>query len=132
MKSQYSLEDRPEIIRLKTAWDMVLRRLAPEVQSAWMDRFLRPLVPQSLTNGRVTVAAPGRFVCDWIRERYVGTLEELLSDELGEIVTIEVLAGSREKAAAGTVAATVSTTAAAFVAETKFKPFDKYTFDSFV
>lgn len=132
MKSQYSLEDRPEIIRLKTAWDSVLRRLTPDVQPAWLDRYLRPLVPHAFTNSHVTLAAPGRFICDWVRARYQTTLEELLSDELGESVSVEILAGPREKMSSGPVAATASTAAPAFPSESKFKPYEKYTFDSFV
>src|SRR5580704_7445724 len=123
MKSQYSLEDRPEIIRLKTAWDLVLRRLAPDVQPAWLDRYLRPLVPHGYANGHVTLAAPGRFICDWVRARYQTTLEELLSDELGEIVSVEVLAGPREKMSTGPVAATASTPPPTFPSETKFRPY---------
>ena len=132
MKSQYSLEDRPEIIRLKTAWDLVLRRLAPDVQPAWLDRYLRPLVPHTFANSHVTLAAPGRFICDWVRARYQTTLEELLSDELGEIVSVEILAGPREKMSIGPVSATASTAAPAFPSESKFKPYEKYAFDSFV
>lgn len=132
MKSQYSLEDRPEIIRLKTAWDLVLRRLAPDVQPAWLERYLRPLAPHALSNGHVTLAAPGRFVCDWVRARYQAKLEELLSDELGEIVTVEVVAEARERHTAPATMAVATTVAPVFANETKFQPYEKYTFDSFV
>lgn len=132
MNSQYSFEDRPEIIRLKTAWDVVLRRLATEVQPAWLERYLRPLVPQGFAHGKVTLGAPGRFVCDWVKGRYQAKLDELLSDELGETVTVDVLAGPREKHTTSSTMPASTTTGPVFQTETKFRPNEKYTFDAFV
>ena len=77
---QYSLGDSDDQIRLRGAWEQVLRRFQPEVSPAWYERFLRPLRPTSLEEGVATMAAPGRFVYEWVRERYAKKLEEALTD----------------------------------------------------
>jgi chromosomal replication initiator protein len=95
-----------------------------------MDRFLRPLTPHSWLDGKVTLSAPGRFVSDWVKERYIPNLEELLSDELGELVTVELAPEAREKAPLDAVVA--ASTAAPTFEEARFRPHEKFTFDSFV
>ena len=75
------------------------------------------------------MAAPGRFVYEWVRERYAKKLEEALTDELGEPITLRLVAESREKAAAVLPQASVAISPAD---PGKFKPFDRYSFDTFV
>lgn len=126
---QYSLGDSDEQIRLRGAWEQVLRRFQPEVSPAWYERFLRPLRPTNLEEGVATMAAPGRFVYEWVRERYAKKLEEALTDELGEPISLRLVAESREKAAAVLPQASVAISPAD---PGKFKPFDRYSFDTFV
>jgi chromosomal replication initiator protein len=127
---QYSLMDRDDEIRLRAAWDIVLRQLATDVPPAWLERFLRPLQPINLQEGIVTFAVPGRFVQEWVRERYLKKLTDMLSDELGENVKVELQSEPQEKAPTTAVQASVSLTTASD--ESSFKPFEKYRFDTFV
>src|SRR5260221_5512245 len=83
MKDQLTLEDTADSIRLQTAWQQVLKRLSPDVPQAWYERFLKPLRPMSIDGNTVTVAVPGRFIMEWVRERYMTALQGLLADELG-------------------------------------------------
>lgn len=126
---QYSLEDSDQQIRLRGAWEQVLRRFQPEISPAWYERFLRPLRPSNLEDGVATLAAPGRFVYEWVRERYSKKLEEALSDELGEPITMKLVAESRERAAAPVPQAAVAIKESD---QAKFKPFDRYSFSTFV
>lgn len=126
---QYSLEDSDQQIRLRGAWEQVLRRFQPEITPAWFERFLRPLRPANLEEGVATLAAPGRFVYEWVRERYADQLQEALSDELGEPITLRLTAESRERAAAPVPQAAVAVTKEE---STRFKPSERYSFDSFV
>src|SRR5688572_22408866 len=119
---QYSLGDSDEQIRLRGAWEQVLRRFQPEVSPAWYERFLRPLRPTNLEEGVATMAAPGRFVYEWVRERYAKKLEEALTDELGEPISLRLVAESREKAASVLPQASVAISPAD---PGKFKPFDR-------
>ena len=125
---QFSLMDRQDFVRLKTAWEQVLRRLAAEIPPAWLERFLRPLQPVGMEEGVVTFSAPGRFVLEWVRERYLKSLTEMLSDELGERVKVEFQAEPQEKVSLPpppTVAPTV-------VGDSDFRPFGRYSFETFV
>jgi chromosomal replication initiator protein len=130
LMDQYSLEDRPDNIRLAGAWEQVLRQLVSEVPAAWLDRFLRPLQPVSLENGVAVMKVPGKFVQEWVRERYLFTLQRMLADELGEEVVIELQPEAREKTSSGPVA--TSATPSAQAEQPRFKPFDRYSFETFV
>src|SRR5690242_17390518 len=97
MKDQLTLEDSADSIRLQTAWQQVLKRLSPDVPQAWYERFLKPLRPMSIDGNTVTVAVPGRFIMEWVRERYVSALQGLLADELGHSVSVELHLEARER-----------------------------------
>lgn len=101
--------------------------------AAWIERFIRPLKPIALTEDQVTMSAPGRFVAEWVRERYLSRIERILSDELGREIRVQLQAESREKSevlsrkfshAPVTTAQTTSSHA--------FKPNPRYAFDRFV
>lgn len=128
-KDQYTLDDNDEIIKLRDAWHSALARLAPEVPAAWFDRFLRPLTPASNEHGYVIVNAPGRFVMEWVRERYHADIKTLLEDELGEEITLEFQAEARDKSAAYAVADTATVSKSE---DNKFRPNSRFTFDNFV
>jgi len=68
---------------------------------------------------------------EWVRERYIGTLETLLSDEVGEPVTIELRLEPREKPGSSFVA-TAPVAINHRQEESSFKPFERYTFETFV
>ena len=130
MNDQFSLEDPADLVKLRRAWDGVLRRLASEVPQAWLERFIRPLKPVGLEGGVANLEVPGRFVMEWVKERYIGTLQALLSDEFGQDVSIELRLDSREKPAAGIVTSSVSVSARQD--DSNFKPFERYTFETYV
>src|SRR4051812_20961963 len=125
---QLSLEDTADLVKLRRAWDGVLKRLAAEVPQAWLERFIRPILPATIENGLATLDVPGRFVMEWVKERYIGTLETLLSDELGETVTIELRLEPREKP--GTAVVSSPVTVNVRPEEASFKPFERYTFET--
>ncbi len=129
LKDQYTLEDTDDGIRFANAWAGALSRLTPEIPNAWYERFLRPLVPLSLNDGHAVVGAPGRFVMEWVRERYASDLKRLIEDELGEEIELEFQAGARDKA---TINVPQTTTLTRPAEEPKFQPREKFTFDNFV
>jgi len=75
-----------------------------------------------------TFRAPGKFVQEWVREKYLATLTTVLSDELGESVTMDLQTEPRERMVANIP------TAAVVVApeDAKFKPSERYSFETFV
>jgi chromosomal replication initiator protein len=137
MRDQFTLDDTDDLIRFQSAWEGVLRRLGPELPSAWFERFIRPLAPLQLSNGVAVLSVPGRFVLEWVRERYLASLQTLLSDEIGYPVILELRTEPREKAAA-TAAATatpIQPTPSVTVSapeEPSFRPSERFTFESYV
>lgn len=126
---QFSLMDRQDMIRLKTAWDQVFRRLSSEIPAAWTERFLRPLQPIEFSEGVVRFSVPGRFVQEWVRERYLHKLTEMLGDELGENVKVELQTEPQEKISQSIASAAV---APPVVEEASFKLNEKFSFETFV
>lgn len=132
MRDLFSLDGPDDSMPFEMAWDGVLKRLAPEVPSAWFERFIRPLSPVSFQNGVAVVAVPGRFVLEWVRERYIGTIQSMLSDEMGHPVVVELRTDPREKATATAASAAVSPRIAPTPEEPAFRPSEKYSFETFV
>ena len=115
---------------LQQAWAGVLKRLAPELPTAWFDRFIRPLEPVGLRGGVAHVNVPGRFVMEWVKERYLGTIQSLLSDEIGGHVVIELVLQAQEKKVAPIT--TVSPIPVATEINSRFQPSERFSFDTFV
>ena len=128
-RTQLTFEDEDPMLALERSWETVLRRLDAEVQPHWMERFIRPLKPVAWDGRVVSVEVPGRFVHDWVRERYLGTIQGMLSDELGAKVEVELRAESRERRAAPQPIADAILPSGP---DNAFKPSDRFTFDTYV
>ena len=131
MNEQLSFEDSESRIRLEAAWQRVLGRISSEVQEPIMARFIRPLSTVSFDDGIVRLCAPGRFLQEWVRERFSGILQSYLSDELGQSVQLEVLAKPREKSD-HTPTKAVSFSPPVENSVSRFVPNDKYQFEKFI
>lgn len=129
---QYTLDDRPEWIALVNAWETVFRRLSADLPPAWIERFFRPLEPRSLENGVATFATPGKFVMEWIRERYQDTIERMLSDELGQCIQLELVSVPRQKAKTSDPVLSTAVAPSPSAPTHQFRPFSKFAFDTFV
>lgn len=132
MKDLFTLPEPDDQIRFEEAWEGVVRRLGPEVPSAWFERFIRPLAPVAFQDGVAIVAVPGRFVLEWVRERYIGTIQSMLADELGQPVVVELRTESREKASATATAQNSISRSLPTTDEPTFRPSEKYSFTTFV
>jgi chromosomal replication initiator protein len=128
MNDQYTLDDSDELIRLRQAWNHVTKRASGDIPSQSFERFIRPLKPIALGDDSAQIAAPGKFVHEWVSARCLSMLESYLSDEIGRTVRIELTWEAREKPTTKTPVAV----AAPVVETSQFRPNDRYTFDSFV
>ncbi|KZN42081.1 chromosomal replication initiator protein DnaA [Pseudoalteromonas luteoviolacea] len=140
-----------------SVWQSCLYVLQDELPSQQFNMWVRPLQAES-TEDTLTIYAPNRFVLDWVREKYLNRINELLieicGDEAPELrfdvgskpmaqaqpqVAVETHAG--EAPAQSPQVATRNTTQSP-VNETKVEPAPKssvksnikenYTFDNFV
>ncbi len=133
MRDQFALDESESQIRLKMAWDRVMKTLEQDVPKTTFNRFLRPLAPADLAEGTVEIHAPGAFCADWVRNKFTSRLEQMLSEELGEAVDLELTIVGRSRpttdyapvmpAIVEPIAVTDSTT---------FRPNPSYTFDRFI
>lgn len=135
MSDQYTFDDREGFVVLKEAWERVLTRLEGSVPETVLSRFLKPLKPVSLEEDRACLRAPGRFVLEWVREKYSDRLQGHLEDEIGRPVTLCLEVQARERPSSGMVAHTVASapiTAGGESSVGRFRPNPRLTFDNFV
>jgi chromosomal replication initiator protein len=73
-------------------WERCLQSLEGEFPSQQFNTWIRPLQAEH-TEGRLVLFAPNRFVLDWIAERFLLRIKELV-DQFGEnpapLVTLEI------------------------------------------
>jgi chromosomal replication initiator protein len=132
MQDLFTLGQGDELNRLEKAWEHVLRRLSADIPSAWFERFIRPLSPIGVKGGIVTIAVPGKFVMEWVRDRYVATIQQCLSDEFGEPLVVELRTEPREKSTIpGSPPSGVSLPTTAST-DSGFRPLEKFSFESYV
>jgi chromosomal replication initiator protein len=125
---QLTLEESDDLIRLRAAWEVCLRRLKVDMPSAWFERFLVPLSPRSMVGDEATFACPSRFTYAWINERYLETIQRMLSDEIGRPVTVNILVEGQSKPTGQAAVAAPSTP----VATPSFRLVEKYQFEKFI
>jgi len=121
-----------------TPWKRCLQQLEGELTSQQFNTWIRPLHVIE-NNGAVHLLAPNRFVQNWVSERYLSRIEELLSSKAGDrgrpVVKLGV--GSRASKAAQQTSALESTNRSETRAQKKVVSVAKnlnpeFSFDSFV
>jgi len=127
MSDQFSFDDS----ELHVVWRNVLARLATEVHESHVNKYLKPLEPVSLDGNVVRLAAPGKFMQEWVRERFAGMLQSFISDELGYSVELEIVARPREKRELEEPT-TVVATPQVVSQSTAFEPNPSFNFENFI
>jgi chromosomal replication initiator protein len=132
-------------------WHRCLSRLEDELPSQQFNMWIRPLQVVAGSDGRsLTLFAPNRFVVDWVRDKYLELIRELMGDmgsdeapsielEVGSsrTVTDVVLGTPQTKAGSATVAVPVQVSATSVSAEApthqhRSNLITSYNFDTFV
>lgn len=57
------------------AWDSIRSRLRAEIGQGVFDTWIAPLALASTDDGHITLAAPGRYVRDYVAQHYAGRIE---------------------------------------------------------
>ncbi|HUK55116.1 MAG TPA: chromosomal replication initiator protein DnaA [Nitrospiria bacterium] len=68
-------------------WHQASEKMETRVNKQTHDTWFKPLSIESVEGKEVTLVAPNRFFCEWIREHYY----EMLLDEIGRITKIDGL-----------------------------------------
>lgn len=66
-------------------WQQCLARLQDELPATEFSMWIRPLQAE-LSDNILALYAPNRFVLDWVRDKYINNINELLSDFCGSDV----------------------------------------------
>ncbi|RXK34599.1 chromosomal replication initiation protein DnaA [Arsenophonus endosymbiont of Bemisia tabaci Asia II 3] len=66
-------------------WQQCLARLQDELPATEFSMWIRPLQAE-LSANTLALYAPNRFVLDWVRDKYINNIHELLSDFCGSDV----------------------------------------------
>ncbi|MFW0072428.1 MAG: chromosomal replication initiator protein DnaA [Coxiella-like endosymbiont] len=117
-------------------WDQCLVYLRDEIPPQQYNTWIRPLhAIESKKNRLLLLLAPNRFVLDWINERFLTRIKELL-DELSDIppkIELQIGSKSAEIEYKITTGAIVDkTTTATVVTHTRTNINSSFTFDTFV
>ena len=85
-------------------WSAIRTRLQEELGDAAFRSWLKPLTLRRIENGAALVAAPTRFLRDWVSARYADRIAELWHEMNPDVrvVTIEVITFSAIAPAPGT------------------------------
>lgn len=63
-------------------WQQCLARLQDELPATEFSMWIRPLQAE-LNDNTLALYAPNRFVLDWVRDKYINNINELLNDFCG-------------------------------------------------
>ncbi len=77
--------------RLEMQWQRVCSRMRSEIGEAAFSSWLKPMAVQDLTQGKVRLAAPTRFMRDWVVDHYADRLRVLWAEDNPSIVAVDVV-----------------------------------------
>jgi len=97
MDFQLSLEDDPILNTLRRTFDRAKQRVLPSLPKLQYDKFIKPLEVEGREEHLIFITAPGKFIQEWVRDKYRKQLEEALSHELGEPIEIVIEARLQER-----------------------------------
>jgi chromosomal replication initiator protein len=90
-------------------WENCLERLQDELPSQQFNTWLRPLQPDwDMAQHRLRLFAPNRFVLDWVSEKYLTRIRELVREFDGTPAQVVVEVGNRPRAVVPVTTAVVS------------------------
>ncbi|SFQ43712.1 chromosomal replication initiator protein [Geopseudomonas sagittaria] len=103
-------------------WQQCVEVLRDELPSQQFNTWIRPL--QVETHGdELRVYAPNRFVLDWVNEKYIGRLLELMGERgNGQMPALSLLIGSKRPAAPRPAPAAPSAQVAQVASAPMFEP----------
>ena len=79
---------------LAALWDECLGYLQHELPSQQYNTWIRPLIASTEANGQLVLSAPNRFVKDWVRDKYLERIQQILSElNGGRITHVNLVAG---------------------------------------
>jgi len=83
-------------VALTALWQDCLGHLQHELPAQQYNTWIRPLVANA-DSGQLVLSAPNRFVKDWVKDKYLQRIQEILSDLNGGLITrVELAVGEAQ------------------------------------
>lgn len=86
-------------------WERIKERLREDLGEAAFRSWLKPLTLDGFAEGEIRVAAPTRFMRDWVAVHYADRLRALWMTENAEVTGVDVLVAARDSRSAEEIAA---------------------------
>jgi chromosomal replication initiator protein len=74
-------------------WQKAADRIRESLGQVGYETWIGPLNFVCLQDRMATIEAPNRFFRDWVSDRYLDLMQQVLSDELGETVEVKLILG---------------------------------------
>jgi chromosomal replication initiator protein len=74
-------------------WQKAIDRIRESLGQVGYETWIGPLNFVGLEDRMATIEAPNRFFRDWVSDRYLDLMQQVLSDELGEAVEVKLILG---------------------------------------
>jgi chromosomal replication initiator protein len=74
-------------------WQKAVDRIRESLGQVGYETWIGPLNFVGLQDKMATIEAPNRFFRDWVNDRYLDLMQQVLSDELGEAVEVKLILG---------------------------------------
>ncbi len=80
---------------MENLWPQCLDRLQDELPAQQFNTWIRPLQAEWMKENSLRLLAPNRFVLDWINEKFLGRMTEILAELSDQSIEVKVEIGSR-------------------------------------
>src|SRR6266702_406193 len=77
-------------------WQRAADRIRESLGQVGYETWIRPLNFIGLKDRAATIEAPNRFFRDWVDDRYLELMQQVLSAEVGDSVEIKLILGKDE------------------------------------
>src|SRR4051812_34721487 len=78
---------------MEGVWQKAADRIRESLGQVGYETWIGPLNFIGLQDRMATIEAPNRFFRDWVNERYLELMRQVLSAELGETVEVKLVVG---------------------------------------
>ena len=78
----------------QTVWNKCVDRLQGELPAQQFNTWIRPLQVK-VDQSTLRLLAPNRFVLDWISQRYLARINEIVGELDQSIINVEIVIGSQ-------------------------------------
>ncbi|MGH8699974.1 MAG: chromosomal replication initiator protein DnaA, partial [Burkholderiales bacterium] len=73
---------------MQNVWQSCLKQLEKELPAQQFNTWIRPLAPSAEALGELRLVAPNRFVLQWVKDRFLGRIESMLTEQSGHAMRV--------------------------------------------